>query len=164
LASKFDQIMVIPSGDPYMRINKAVASPKERLAMCEDALGDLTDELQEKVVVLDIEVTRKGPTYTYDTLQSLKAFFPKDEFTLIIGSDAAASFDKWKRASDLRKMADILVVKRPGDIKSEFKEVEIKALDISSTKVREELAKGSSSSLSKSVMGYIKKRGLYGSK
>jgi len=156
--------MVIPSGDPYMRINKAVAGPEDRLAMCERALDDLPDSIQEKVVVLDIEVNRKGPTYTFDTLQSLKAFFPKDEFTLIIGTDAALSFDKWKRAQDLQKMADILVVKRPGESKSEFKEVEIQALDISATKVRDELSKGSTSALSKSVMGYIKERGLYGSK
>ena len=47
---------------------------------------------------------------------------------------------------------------------AEFKEVEIQALDISATKVREELVKGSSSALSKSVMGYIKERDLYGSK
>ena len=158
--------MVIPCGDPYMRINKAIAGPKERLAMCERALDDLSDSAQDKTVVLDIEVTRKGPTYTFDTLQSLKAFFPKDEFTLIIGTDAAFSFDKWKRAEDLKKMADVLVVKRPGESKSEFKEVEIQALDISATKVREELANGTFNpqALSKSVMGYIKERGLYGSK
>lgn len=156
--------MVIPSGDPYMRINKAIAGPKDRLAMCERALDDLSDSIQDKVMILDIEVNRKGPTYTFDTLQSLKAFFPKDEFTLIIGTDAALTFDKWKRAQDLKKMAEILVVKRPGESISEFKEVEIQALDISATKVREELSKGSTSALSKSVMGYIKERGLYGSK
>jgi len=132
--------------------------------MCERALDDLSDSIQDKVVILDIEVNRKGPTYTFDTLQSLKAFFPKDEFTLIIGTDAALTFDKWKRAQDLKKMAEILVVRRPGESKSEFKEVEIQALDISATKVREELSKGSTSALSKSVMGYIKERGLYGSK
>jgi nicotinic acid mononucleotide adenylyltransferase len=59
-------------------------------------------------------------------------------------------------------MADILVVKRPGSKESEFKELEVAALDISSTQIREELAKsGNSNKVSKSVMAYIKKNGLY---
>jgi nicotinate-nucleotide adenylyltransferase len=157
--------MIIPTGDPYLRDTKPVATPEDRLAMCSAALDDLPDELQEKVVVLDIEVTRKGATYTYDTLQSLRAFFPRDEFTLIIGSDAAASFDKWKRAKDLRKLADILVVRRPGDKKSEFKELEIQALDISATQVRADFAAAKTpESLSPTVLQYIKEHGLYGSK
>ena len=133
--------------------------------MCEAALDDLPDAIQEKVFVMDIEVEKKGATYTFDTLQSLRAFFPRDNFTLILGTDAAASFSKWKRPDDIKKMAEILVVKRPGAKTSNFKEIEVEALDISSTQIREELAKsGSSKSISKSVAAYIKKYGLYGSK
>jgi nicotinate-nucleotide adenylyltransferase len=165
LAKKFDRIMVIPTGDPYLREFKPVASPNERLEMCALALDDLSDELQGKVEVLDIETSRKGATYTFDTLQSLRAFFPKDEFTLIIGSDAAAKFKNWKRPEDVRKQAEILVIKRPGEVKSEFPELEIKALNISATQVREELSKAkSTTSLSPSVLNYIKERGLYGSR
>jgi nicotinate-nucleotide adenylyltransferase len=157
--------MLIPAGDPYLRISKPVATPGERLEMCSKALQDLSEELQEKVMVLDIETSRKGATYTFDTLQSLRAFFPKDEFTLIIGSDAAASFPKWKRAEDVKKQAEILVIRRPGEKKSEFKEIEIAALDISASQIREDFAKGKTpDTISPSVLNYIKDRGLYGSR
>ena len=133
--------------------------------MCEAALDDLSEAASEKTFVLDIEVLKSGPTYTFDTLQSLRAFFPRDSFTLIMGTDAAFSFDKWKRPEDIKKMAQILVVKRPGAKTSEFKEMEVAALDISSTQIREELATtGNSNKISKSVAAYIKKNGLYGSK
>ena len=165
LAKKFDQLALIPTGEPWMKPEKPIASPKQRLEMCEAALDDLPEEIQEKVFVLDIEVKKSGPSYTFDTLQSLRAFFPRDSFTLILGTDAAASFSKWKRPDDIKKMAEILVVKRPGSKASDFKELEIQALDISSTKIREEFkTKGSSELISKSVAEYIKKNGLYGGK
>ena len=157
--------MVIPTGDPYLRPANPIATPGERLEMCSKALEDLSEELQEKVVVLDIETSRKGATYTFDTLQSLRAFFPKDEFTLVLGSDAAATFHKWKRSDDVRKQADILVVRRPGEEKSEFKEIEISALDVSATQIREDFAKGiTPDTISPSVLNYIKDRGLDGSR
>ena len=91
-----------------------------------------------------------------------------DSFTLILGSDAASHFDKWHRADALRKLVDVLVVRRPGETsaKSGFPEVEIDALDISATKVREIIESGGNSEeyLTESVLTYIKERGLYGSK
>lgn len=165
LAGKFDQIALIPTGQPWMKPETPIARPKERLEMCEVALEDLSESVQEKAFVIDIEVEKKGPSYTFDTLQSLRAFFPRDNFTLILGTDAALTFNKWKRPEDIKRMAEILVVKRPGAKESEFKETEVNALDISSTEVREELAAtGITNKISKSVMTYIKKHGLYGSR
>jgi len=105
--------------------------------MCTAALNDLPDDLQEKVSVLDLEVNRSGPTFTIDTVNQLRMIYPRDTFTLILGSDAAAKLDQWYRADALQKIVEILVVKRPGEVKSAFAEVEIKAIDISATQVRE---------------------------
>jgi nicotinate-nucleotide adenylyltransferase len=158
--------MIIPAGAPALRDSAPVATPGQRMEMCELSLGDLPDELQEKVVLLDIEVRREGKTFTIDTLGQLKAFFPQDEFTLIIGSDAALKFNDWKRAADIKKAVKILVVKRPGSAKSEFPEVEIDALDISATDIRALLKKGGDISivLPPSVAAYVKKRDIYASK
>ena len=165
LALKFDQLALIPTGNPWMKPEQPIATPKQRLEMCELALQDLPTELEDKVFVLDIEVQKDRPSYTFDTLQSLRAFFPRDKFTLILGTDAAASFNKWKRPDDIKKMAEILVVKRPGAKASEFKEIEIKALDVSSTQIRQELSeKGSSELIPKSVAKYIESSDIYGSK
>jgi nicotinate-nucleotide adenylyltransferase len=158
--------MVVPAGDPYLREVKPEATGFDRVEMCTLALDDLPDALQEKVVLTDLEVRRQGPTYTIDTISQLKPFSPKDSFTLILGSDAAAGFKNWHRADSLRKEVEILVVRRPGEDKSEFPEVEIDALDISATKIREVIESGGDVSqlVSDSVLTYIKERGLYGSK
>jgi len=160
--------MVVPAGDPYMRDEKPEASGFDRIEMATLALDDLSDALQEKVVLTDLEVRRTGPTYAIDTIAQLKPFFPKDEFTLILGSDAASNFDKWHKADALKKLVEVLVVRRPGEksAKSGFPEVEIDALDISATRVREIIESGGDPKefLTESVLTYIKERGLYGSK
>jgi nicotinate-nucleotide adenylyltransferase len=158
--------MVIPAGTPWMKSAGTSASGEDRLNMCVAALDDLPEVLQEKVSVSDIEVRRKGQTYTIETINQLRAFYPKDEFVLIVGSDAAASFDKWYRADSLKRQVEFLVVKRPGDEKSEFPETKIDALDISSTQIREALESGQKVDqyLSPSVVAYIKEHRLYGSK
>ena len=85
---------------------------------------------------------------------------------MILGSDAAEKIDQWYRSDALLKIVEILVVKRPGQSKSTFPEVEIKALDISATQVRAAVAQRSDLTpmLSPSVRTYIKENGLYGSK
>lgn len=160
--------MVVPAGDPYMRDSAPSANGFDRVEMCTRALEDLPEDLQEKVVLTDLEVRRPGPTYAIDTLIQLKPFFPQDTFTLILGSDAAANFDKWHKSEQLKKMVELLVVKRPGNVanKSGYPEVEIDALDITATQIRALVAedKDLSQYISKSVLEYIKERGLYGCK
>ena len=158
--------MIIPAGKPVLRDQEPMAKPSDRLEMCTLSLDDLPEALQEKVVLLDIEIKRAGSTFTVDTLGQLKAFFPHDSFTVIIGSDAAVNFDKWKRAADIKRGAEILVVKRPGAAKSAFPEIEIDALEISATEIRAliQAKKAITSVLSPSVAKYINERGLYASK
>ena len=158
--------MIIPAGKPMLRHEQPSATAKDRLEMCALSLDDLPDSLQEKVVLLDIEIKREGSSFTVDTLGQLKAFFPHDSFTFILGSDAALNFDKWKRAADIKKGAEILVVKRPGTAKSAFPEVEIDALEIAATDIRAMIKskKSITQVLSPSVAKYINERGLYGSK
>jgi nicotinate-nucleotide adenylyltransferase len=158
--------MVVPAGDPYMRDSKPEATGFDRVEMCTKALEDLSDTLQEKVVLTDLEVRRTGPTYAIDTVMQLKPFFPKDVFTLILGSDAAATFSKWHKSDELRKAVEILVVRRPGESQSNFPEIEIDALDVSGTRIREIIESGGDVTdlVSNSVLTYIKERGLYGCK
>lgn len=46
--------------------------------------------------VSDIELKMPGPSYTIDTLTSVKRQYPNDEFVLLMGSDGLPTFDKWK--------------------------------------------------------------------
>jgi len=134
--------------------------------MCEAALNDLSDNLQSKVSVVDVEINRPGPTYAIDTINQLRMIYPRDTFALILGSDAAEKFAQWYRADAIKKIVEIIVVKRPGAPKSEFTEVAIGALDVSATQVRKSIKEnvGVEQFVSPSVLSYIKERGLYGSK
>jgi nicotinate-nucleotide adenylyltransferase len=161
LAPKFDLIMVVPANTPQLK-DMPTLSPKARLELCEIALADLPTEVADKVVVSDIEIQRAGASYTFDTLQELRAFFPQDNFTVIVGSDAIKNFPQWKRAKDIEKMAKILVVTRPGVEPTNFKEIKIDALDVSATVIRSDLAAlGRSDYLTDSVLNEIKSKGYY---
>ena len=92
----------------------------------------------------DLEFTMPIPSYTIDTLRVLSTNFPTNKFTLIIGSDNALVFDKWKNYNELLENFEIVVYPRTG---YEFNEVakvypQMKLLntpiyDISSTQIRE---------------------------
>ena len=91
----------------------------------------------------DIEFTMPIPSYTIDTLKVLSNEFPDNKFTLLIGSDNALVFDKWKNYNDLLTNFDIVVYPRTGYDFSEVSKIypQMKLLntpvyDISSTEIR----------------------------
>lgn len=163
-ANLFEKIIVVPAGDPWQK--KPNASAQERLEMTKLALADLP------VIVSDIEVQRSGASYAIETLHELKMSFPKVRFTWIIGSDVLNSLGSWHKFTELAQEVEFLVVRRPNSQLEQSKvakivrysELEIAALDISATKVREELAnhKDVSKLIPASVAGFIKSKGLYG--
>ena len=122
--------------------------------------------LSERVEVLPIEVNRAGNSYTIDTVNELSIKYPNTNFTLILGSDAAKSIDKWHKSDELLKKVKVLVITRPGSTSSDFDEVNIKALDISSTKVRKSISERENVSnlLPAKVVTFIREYGLYGSR
>ena len=122
--------------------------------------------LSEKVEVLPLEVNREGESYTLDTVNELSIKYPKTNFTLILGSDAAKSIGQWYKYAELLQKVKVLVISRPGSAPSDFDEVNIKALDISSTKVRQSISERENVSnlLPAKVVTFIREYGLYGSR
>jgi nicotinate-nucleotide adenylyltransferase len=111
-------------------------------------------------------VRRGGNSYAIDTIEELKKIYPNTNFTLVLGSDAAGNLNKWHKSTELLKQVKVLVIKRPGAKPSEFDEISIKALDISSTSVRQSISKRENISalLPAKVVTYIREYGLYGSR
>ena len=60
------------------------------------------------------ELGRDGPSYTVDTLASLRREFPEQALCLILGQDAFASLDTWHRWREIPRLAHLLVLERPG--------------------------------------------------
>ena len=107
------------------------------------------------VIVDDIELTMPEPHYTIRTLDTLKEKHPEDTFTLVIGSDNLADIRRWKDYARILTEYGVLVYPRTGfdtaaiktDLQKEDPSYQIEILDaelidISSTFIREGLAKG----------------------
>ena len=161
-----DHLLVLPAGQPRLRDNEPHATGAQRRAICQLAVAELPAEIKKHVEVNPIEVLREGPSYTIDTVESLMQTYPEVNFTLVIGSDTAQHLDKWHRSADLLKLVKILVIKRPATPPSDFEEISIKALDISSTQVRKSISnrENVSNLLPPKVVTFIREYGLYGSR
>lgn len=164
VAKKFEKVIVIPTGNPWLKDHTPIASGEQRVAMTQIAINSLN--LGEKVQVSAIEVKRSGPSYAIDTVTELSKIYPDCQFTLVLGSDAASNLSKWHRSDELQKLVELLVVKRPGLKSSSFEEVEISAPDLSSTQIRDKVANSQDISefVTPTVASFIKEHHLYGSR
>ena len=105
---RFDEVRFIPCGDPPHR-GTTFASASERLRMVELATAG-----QNGFVVDDRELRRQGPSYSIDTLLSLREEFVDRALGLIVGMDAFLGLRGWHRWAELLDVAHIIVAHRPG--------------------------------------------------
>jgi nicotinate-nucleotide adenylyltransferase len=103
-----DRVLFVPASQPPHR-GPAAAGAEQRLEMCKLATGG-----EPRFVVSDVELNRAGPSYTVDTLIELRRLNPDDELFLILGWDAARLFPTWRRPDEVRSLASIVIVARPG--------------------------------------------------
>lgn len=96
------------------------------------------------------EIFRGGRTYTYDTIQELKREEPDAQFWFICGMDSVCDFHRWHRARELVTCCNFIVFDRPGvkppenpfDSRLLQHRLQGPLLDISSTEIRNAVAKG----------------------
>ena len=63
----------------------------------------------------DRELQRAGASYTADTLRQLRQELgPEEPLAMVVGTDAFASFDRWREWQTIPELAHIIVVQRPG--------------------------------------------------
>ena len=71
--------------------------------------------------ICTVELDRGEISYTIDTLETLrKTYGETTNFSLLIGDDQAEEFDKWHRAEDIVKIANIAVLAREGSTSDRF--------------------------------------------
>ena len=108
----YSRIVFIPAYEPPHKHLSAGASDEDRLAMLRAALCECADT---RFVCDDCELKRRGTSYTIDTVFDLEARYTgvlDGKIGLIIGSDLAADFSKWKKADLLAEKTDILLGRR----------------------------------------------------
>ena len=155
-----DRVLFVPSGTPPHR-GPAVAGSEQRIEMARLAISG-----EPKFDVSDIEVRRGNISYTVDTLRELKESHPDDELFLILGWDAARLMPTWHEPEEVRRLATIVVVTRPGSGKPTTKAeilCERPTPDISGSALRRAIAQGEkvSDRLPEAVADYIANHGLY---
>lgn len=103
----------------------------------------------EGISTSGLEFTLPQPSYTINTLHTLTARFPNDQFVLIIGADNWAVFDRWKSYDEIINNYDIYVYPRrgyeisiPDELKGRVKALNSPLIEISSTNIRRKLAAG----------------------
>ena len=163
IAKKFAKVIVIPTGEPWLKAAKPIATGEQRVAMAQTAVNSLN--LADQVQVSAIEVKRSGPSYAIDTVNELSKVYPEASFTLVLGSDAALNLHKWHRSDELQKLVEVLVVKRASVEPSQFPEIAIDAPDISSTAIRDKIAHSQEIAelVPPTIATFIKEHHLYGS-
>jgi len=178
-----DELRLIPSARPPHRGTPQV-SAEDRLAMVRGAVAGVPP-----LTVDDRELRRDRPSYTIDTLESLRCeLAPDDQLFLVLGWDAFCGLPTWHRWEELLDHCHILVLQRP-DIGSEPPEslrnllaarsvgnpqalcgpggniafVWQTPLEVSATQIRERLASGRSVRflVPDAVLAYIHAHGLY---
>ena len=104
------RVVMVPCQLPPHR-SEPGASPADRVRMLELALAETSN-----VEVDARELDREGPSYTFDTLRSLRAEIgPQCPLVFVIGSDAYKTLPEWYRWREMLDLCHLLVLERPGD-------------------------------------------------
>jgi nicotinate-nucleotide adenylyltransferase len=162
-----DRLLIVPTGQAWHKARPLTAA-HHRLAMCHLAFDDMP-----RVCVDARETLRPGPSYTIDTLTALQQEFPPAQWFVVIGADQWLAFRTWRRWEAILRQATVAVAARPLDgaaapdleaVGLPFVRLQMPALAVSATDIRERLAQGESAVdalVGAAVARYISAHRLY---
>ena len=157
-----EKILFIPSHLPPHKTAQGVVSAKHRYEMVRLAVKD-----KASFGVSDIEVQRRGTSYTIETVKTLRKKMPSATFTFLIGSDCLKGLSTWKEIEALFRLCRFVIAKRPRfpltGVPNGFQKINIPQIDVSSRVIRERIAEGKSIAyqVPRTVALYIQKHHLY---
>lgn len=170
-----DKVIFVPSGQPPHKADRKVTPKERRFLMTE--LATVTNPYFE---VSRVELDRTGFSYSADTVGFFRGQMDKDsELYFITGADAIMEIITWKKLDELFSQCTLIAATRPGfqeksmverlekQLEPEYLKkvipIEVPAMAISSTDIRDRVALGRSIKylLPESVELYIHKQELY---
>ena len=138
-----DEVWLVVSPQNPLKPAGSLLADEKRLLMAQTAVSGIPG-----VTATDYEFHLPRPSYMWNTLQSLSRDFPERDFTLLIGADNGAVFHRWFRADDIIAHYPIAIYPRTGypidtaSLPPNVKLIDTGLYDISSTQVRELIARG----------------------
>jgi nicotinate-nucleotide adenylyltransferase len=171
-----DRVLLMPAHTPHKPVGED-PGPWHRLRMCRLAVADVGG-----ISACGLELERGGTSYTVDTLEQIHAKHPDARLTFIVGADTARTLGSWRAPGRLLELAELAVATRTGSGRSEVLEVlaglpepsgagraearflSTPAVDVSSSLVRERVARGEpvDEFVAPAVAAYIAEHRLYG--
>lgn len=164
---ELDRVVFVPTGQPWQKSDRLVSASEDRYLMTVIATA-----ADERFSVSRVDVDRKGPTYTVDTLRDIRAAIGEQyDYYFITGADALGEILSWREPEEVLRLAHLVGVTRPGHVLSDpglvpgrVTLLEIPALAISSSDIRHRVSKDEPIRylVTPGVEAYIAKVGLYG--
>ncbi len=159
-----DRVLLVVANIPWQKADdRTVTDAEDRFAVVQAAAEGL-----DGIEASRMEIDRGGPSYTADTLAELARLHPGAELFLVVGSDVAADLGSWERVDEVRRLATLAVVARPGVAVTpppgwRAEVVDIPAIDVSSTDLRRRVAAGRPIDVlvPPAAVRQIRRRGLY---
>jgi nicotinate-nucleotide adenylyltransferase len=171
VAARFelDEVVFVPTGQPWQKTHRQVSSPEDRYLMTVIATAS-----NPRFTVSRVDIDRPGLTYTADTLRDLRTERGDDvDMYFITGADALAQILTWREVDSIFDLAHFVGCTRPGvDLESpviaqlpqdKVTVMEVPALAISSTACRLRVQEHQPIwyLVPDGIVQYIAKRGLY---
>jgi len=140
------KVLLTPTYKAVHKISDAISAYADRREMVR-----IVCENDEKFELCEVEKEAGGPSYTLDTIRTLKKLYPDAEWFLIVGLDNLEKMEDWHQPDQIFEEANIVVGSRPVDsapVDAKYRDrviwLEMPKLDISSTDIRERLRSGRS--------------------
>ena len=164
---RLDEVVFVPAGQPWQKEGD-VTSPEHRYLMTV-----LATAANPSFTVSRIEIDRRGPTYTVDTLRAVRDAAPDAALFFVTGADAILNILTWKAADECLELAEFVAATRPGydlhvliehGLRDRVTVLDVPALAISSSDIRLRFASGCPVRylIPREVEEYARKHGLYG--
>lgn len=146
-----ERVLFVPARVSPLKLENSCATGDDRFRMVEMAVADNNLFFPSRM-----ELDRRGPSYTVDTLASLREAYGSDvELRFIMGMDSLETLPHWRRPGDIIRLARLVVVTRPGyqadwaaleravpGLSEATEVIDTLRLDISSTELRERVRRG----------------------
>lgn len=127
----------IPNAISPHKLDRAPTPPTIRLEMIRAAIAG-----EPAFHADDLELRRDPPSFTVDTARAYRARFPDADLILLIGADNLRELHTWKDIADLRALCRFAVYPRGDTPPPEGLPLVPGRYDISSTDIRDRVARG----------------------
>jgi len=167
------EVVFMPAGKPWLKAGASVLPAEHRLNMVRLAIAG-----KSCFKASTMEIERKGPTYSVDTMAEMgREIDDNDELLFIIGWDNLMELPRWHQPERLISLCCLVAVPRVGFPVPDLASLEASIpgisqrviildkpqIDISASAIRQRVRQGLSIShlVPEAVEKYIKENGLY---